>query len=292
MADPDNAMRGKVCLITGATSGIGLVTAFELARKGATLVLASRSPEKCATIAEQIRRETGNPAIEYLAADLSQRSQVQRLAEEFKAKHERLHVLINNAGALYNSRRESADGIELTFALNHLAYFLLTNQLLDVLKSSTPSRIVNVASDAHTWVKGLNFDDLQWRQSYKPFRVYAATKLANILFTRELARRLEGSGVSANSLHPGFVATNFMAGNGLIGWFMRLATVMAISPAEGAKTTIYLANSPEVEGVSGRYFAKCREATPSAAACDAEASRQLWQVSEYLTDFKATAEMF
>lgn len=146
---PDDAMRDKVCLITGATSGIGLVTAFELARKGATIVLVSRNAEKCASTAERIVQETGNPAIEYLAADLSERRGVHRVAQEFKARHDRLHVLINNAGAMYGRRRESADGIELTFALNHLGYFLLTNQLLDVLKQSAPSRIVNVASDAH-----------------------------------------------------------------------------------------------------------------------------------------------
>ena len=212
MATRDESMAGKVCLVTGATSGIGEVAATALAAKGATVVLVGRNPEKAAATAERIKKVTGNPSVEFLIADLSQQSEVRRLAEEFKAKHDRLHVLVNNAGAMFADRRESPDGIELTFALNHLGYFLLTNLLLDTLKASAPSRVVSVASYAHRMVPALDFDDLQFREKYSGFKVYGASKLANVLFTKELARRLEGTGVTANSLHPGFVATSFVEG--------------------------------------------------------------------------------
>ncbi len=281
MTDSARPMSGKTCLVTGATSGIGEVATLELAKQGAKVVLVGRSQAKAEATAERIRRETNNPAVEYLLADLSSQAEVRRLADEVKARYPRIDVLINNAGAMINPRRESVDGIEMTWALNHLGYFLLTELLLDTLKASAPSRIVSVASDAHRMVSGINFDDVEGKKSYTAFRIYGQSKLANILFTRELARRLEGSGVTANCLHPGFVATNFTTGEGLtFRIFQMMAKVFAISPEDGAKTTVYLASSPEVEGISGRYFAKCREAKPTRAALDDASARRLWELSE------------
>jgi NAD(P)-dependent dehydrogenase (short-subunit alcohol dehydrogenase family) len=301
-------MAGKICLVTGATAGIGEVTARELARRGACVVIVGRSQQRCEAAAEAIRRQTGNPAVELLVADLSSQAEVRRVAGEFLARHDRLHVLVNNVGAMFAYRRESVDGIEMTLALNHLSYFLLTNLLLDTLKASAPARVVNVSSRAHVGALALNMDDLQARlkaQSFwgygssklagllftlvAPLRhpgfvQYARSKLANLLFTAELARRLDGTGVTVNALHPGFVASRFMEGNGSLGWFMRLwAGLLAISAEEGAKTSVYLATSPEVEGVTGKYFARCREVLPSAAARDEEAARRLWELSEELT---------
>jgi NAD(P)-dependent dehydrogenase (short-subunit alcohol dehydrogenase family) len=307
MAGSDESMAGKTCLVTGATAGIGEVTARELARRGAAVVLVGRSQERCAAKAEAIRRETGNPSVEFLRADLSSQAEVRRLAGEFRERHRRLDVLVNNAGALFARRRESVHGIEMTLALNHLAYFLLTNLLLDTLKASAPARVVNVSSDAHQIVRGFDFDDPQakarrglraYGQSKLPgllctlfapwahpaFVRYAESKLANLLFTYELARRLEGTGITANALHPGFVASNFTAGNGVYGWFIRRwAGLLAISVEEGAKTPIYLATSPEVEGVSCRYFVRQKAVPSSAASRDEESARRLWRLSEELT---------
>jgi retinol dehydrogenase 12 len=294
------SMAGKTCLVTGATAGIGEVTARELARLGATVVIVGRSQDRCAASAKAIRQRTGNPAVESLTADLSCQAEVRRLAADFKERHPRLHVLVNNAGALFASRKESVDGIEMTVALNHLAPFLLTNLLLDTLKASAPSRVVTVSSHAHEMVGGFDFDDPQARKgTYKgsggtlyalfaPMKhpallQYARSKLANLLFTCELARRLEGTGVTANALHPGFVASRFMAGNGVLGWFMRRwVSLLGVGVEEGAKTSVYLAASPEVEGVSGKYFVKCKQARASRAATDAAAARRLWELSEEL----------
>ena len=185
-------------------------------------------------------------------------------------------------------RRESVDGIEMTWALNHLGYFLLTDLLLDTLKASAPSRVVSVASDAHRMVSGINWGDVEGKKAYSPFKIYSQSKLANILFTRELARRLEGSGVTANCLHPGFVATNFTAGKGwTFRMFQAMARVFAISPENGAKTTVYLASSPEVERATGGYYSKCKLATPTAAARDDDAARRLWDLSESMTHVPA-----
>ncbi len=281
MTDSARTMSGKTCLITGATSGIGEVAARELAKAGAKVVLVGRSRAKAEATAEAIRREAGGAPVEYLLADLSSQAEVRRLAGEVKAHHPRIDVLINNAGAMIAPRRESVDGIEMTWALNHLAYFLLTNLLLDTLKASAPSRIVSVSSDAHRMVSGIDFDDVEGKKSYKSFRAYSQSKLANVLFTRELARRLAGSGVTANCLHPGVVATNFTAGEGWALWALKQVTrVIGISSEEGAKTTVYLASSPEVEGVSGEYFVKCKPTRPAKAALDDGAARRLWELSE------------
>ena len=283
-------MNGKTCLITGATAGIGKAAAMQLAQLGATLVLVARDPQKATKTTEQIRQQTGNHEIEFLLADLSSQQQVRQLAEDFKARHQRLDVLVNNAGAVMTSRQHSVDGIEMTFALNYLSYFLLTNLLLDVLTSSNPSRIVNVSSDSHQNAE-LDFQDLQYQGRYRGFQAYGRSKLANVLFTYELARRLEGTGVTANSLHPGLVATNLVANNGVTGRVMNVFfRVFGRSSDKGARTVTYLASSHIVEGVSGRYYVDEQAVPSSQASYDEEAARQLWQVSEELTGLETTSQ--
>src|SRR5262245_11902175 len=207
-------LRGRTVLITGATSGIGAITARELARRGARSVVVGRDPARCEATLAELRPLTGPDAIpEAIVADLATITGVDRLGDEFRSRHDQLHVLLNNAGAMFAERQLTADGFERTFALNHLAYFRLTNLLLETLKASAPARVVNVASDAHRRMRhGMEWDNLMGEQRYRPFRAYCQSKLANILFTRELARRLEGSGVTANCLHPGFVRTRFFLG--------------------------------------------------------------------------------
>jgi retinol dehydrogenase 12 len=284
-------LNGQVCLVTGATSGIGKVTAQALAGLGALVVIVGRNPAKTAAAVHQIKQQTGSATVESLLADLSSQSEIRRLAEQFKDRYQRLDVLVNDAGGMFFSRRESVDGIEMTFALNHLGYFLLTNLMLDVLKSSAPARIVNVASRSHVGAT-INFDDLQGRQHYGGMQAYGQSKLANLLFTYELARRLaaEGTmGVTVNALHPGFVATNIGAGNG--GWLggvvKRVINVGAISPERGAQTSIYLATSPEVKGVTGKYFVECKPVQSSAASYDQATARRLWEVSAQMTGLSA-----
>src|SRR5438477_4509590 len=299
-------MSGQTCIVTGATAGLGEVTARELVRGGATVVVVGRTWQRCEATVKSIRKETGNHRVEFLCGDLSSQSEVRRLAAEFLCRHDRLHVLVNNAGALFALRQESVDGIEMTLALNHLAPFLLTNLLLGVMKASASSRIVNVTSAAHEDVAGFHFDDPQARTrgmwayprsefasllyslampwAHPGFVQYAQTKLANLLFTYELARRLSGTGVTANALHPGLVASNFMAGNGVYGWFMRRwARLRGISMKEAAKTSLYLAMSPQVEGVSGQYFVNQRAVQSSVASTDEAAAQRLWELSEELT---------
>jgi NAD(P)-dependent dehydrogenase (short-subunit alcohol dehydrogenase family) len=276
-------MTGKTCVVTGASSGIGFETALELARRGARVTLVSRSAERCQAAAERIRQETGNAEVGYIAADLSLLAEVRRAAEEILKREERLDVLVNNAGGFFWKRMETAEGLEMTFALNHLNYFLLTNLLLEKLKASAPSRIVCVSSDAHRGGR-LNFDDLQNKRKYAGFPAYAQSKLMNVLFTYELSRRLAGSGVTANALHPGFVASGFGKNNGLLFRVaMPLAQLGAISPQEGARTSITLASSPELEGVSGKYFTKEKEVQSAPASYDEESARRLWDVSLQLT---------
>jgi retinol dehydrogenase 12 len=284
MTDSANAMRGKICVVTGATSGLGLVTAQSLARQGATLIVVGRNAERGAATVSRIRQETGNTAVELMLADLSAQAQVRQLASAIQSRFSRLDVLVNNAGALFARRELSHDGIEMTFALNHLAYFLLTNLLLDLLKASLLARIVNVSSEAHRGAR-LNFADLQGEHNYRGYRAYARSKLANILFTHELARRLERTGVVANALHPGFVATNFGHNNRSFtaGLFRILQLVAAISPEEGAQTIIHLATAPEVQHITGEYFVKQKAVRSSQASYDHAAAEGLWQVSTELT---------
>jgi NAD(P)-dependent dehydrogenase (short-subunit alcohol dehydrogenase family) len=283
-------MQGKICLVTGATSGIGRETALALAKMGARVVIAGRSAEKTASTAAAIQAITG-AAVDTLVADLSSMAQVRDMAAAFKAKYDRLDVLVNNAGAVFTERQETVDGFEMTFALNHLSYFLLTAHLRDILIASgqpgAAARVVNVSSDAHRGAK-MKFDDLQFKRGYFGFAAYAQSKLANILFSNELARQLADQPVTSNALHPGFVATGFgRGGSGFSGTvtkaLMTLLTPIALTPQQGAQTSIYLASSPEVEGVTGKYFSKSKAVAPSAAAQDMDAARRLWAISEELT---------
>ena len=276
-------MAGKTCLVTGATAGIGRQIALELAHMGADVLLAGRNQAKCAATANEIREDSRNPAVEYLVADLSSQEQVRRLAQEFKERRQRLDVLVNNAGAIYLSRQKSADGIEMTFALNHLSYFLLTNLLLDVLVASAPARVVNVASSSHRQAR-LRLEDVHDPRRYFGYRAYARSKLCNVLFTYELARRLEGAGVTANALHPGLVATNFLTNNGPLGRFLNfLLRIRAISIDAGAMTPVYAASSPEMEGVSGKYLVKKRPVRSSKRSYDESLAADLWELSANLT---------
>jgi NAD(P)-dependent dehydrogenase (short-subunit alcohol dehydrogenase family) len=281
-------MQGKVCLVTGATSGIGEITARELARLGAHVAIVGRSAEKCATTVAQIKAATGATAVDSFTADLSARSELHRLAQQLQERLPRLDVVVNNAGAMFWHRTVGADGIEKTLALNHFSYFVLTSLLLPLLRQSAPARIVNVASDAHKGVT-INFDDIEFKERYSGWKAYQQSKLANILFTYELARRLEGTSVTANTLHPGFVRTNFLEvfKEAPAGWLLtRIMPLFAISPEEGARTSIYLASAPEVEKVSGRYFVKQKAVESSTASRDRGAAERLWQLSEAISGVK------
>ena len=283
MAHSDKPMHGKVCIVTGAASGIGAVTAQALAQQGAAVILVDRNSEKGAITVNQIKQQTGNPAVEFMWADLSAQKEIRQLVQQFKSRYQRLDVLVNNAGAIFRQRQETVDGIEMTFALNYLGYFLLTNLLLDTIKASAPARIINVSSRSHARAQ-INFDDLQSRSSYRGLQAYAQSKLAIVLFTYELARRLEGTGVTVNALHPGVVATNFATNNrGVVGLSMRLFRLAFISPEQGAQTSIYLATSPEVEGVTGKYFVKQQAVPSSPASYDTATASRLWQVSAEMT---------
>jgi NAD(P)-dependent dehydrogenase (short-subunit alcohol dehydrogenase family) len=275
-------MKGKTVLVTGGTNGIGLVTARELARMGAQVTIVSRNAEKCATVAEAIKAATGNP-IEFIDADLSTLAGIMQAAATFKHRHTHLHVLVNNAGALFARRQLTSDGYEMTFALNHLNYFLLTILLLDVLKASAPARIVNVSSDAHVGAS-VDFDNLQGDKHFNGMQAYGQSKLANILFTYELARRLEGTGVTVNALHPGFIATGFARNNGFFYNFgMKVIGLFIRKPDQGAQTSVYLASSPEVEGLSGKFFVDSKAIDSSPLSHDQALSEKLWQVSLELT---------
>jgi NAD(P)-dependent dehydrogenase (short-subunit alcohol dehydrogenase family) len=282
-------MRGKVVVITGATSGIGQAAAEKLASMGTRLVLVARDKARAEATLKRLR-ELGPgaaPVVHY--ADLLRLREMKRVAAEIAATEARIDVLINNAGALFSRRHLSQDGLEFTFALNHMSYFVLTHQLLNRLRASAPARIVNTASDAHEGAT-LDFDDLQSAKAYGKssflewlrfggpgFKVYGRSKLCNILFTRELARRLAGTGVTTNALHPGFVATRFGdQSGGLISLGIKIGKRFALSPEKGAETLVYLASSPEVAAKSGGYYHKCGLATPSASAQDDALARRLW----------------
>ena len=275
--------------MTGGTSGIGAATAEALARQQWTVIVIGRDRERCASAVSRIRQASGYDKVEYLVADLSSQKDVRHAAREFLSRFGALHVLVNNAGGLFLRRRESNDGIELTLALNHLGPFLLTNLLLGVMRESQPSRIINVSSKGHHLSHGLRRDDLQWRRGlYRGFQAYHQSKLANVLFTVELARRLEGSRVTANAVGPGLVATNIGRDN---PWYWRVMMAAVTRPLkrrfvsahQAARTVVYLASSPEVAHVSGGYFVNEAAATCSPDAQDREAARWLWRVSEELT---------
>ncbi len=275
-------MSGRICLVTGATRGIGRATAEALAKSGAHVLLHGRDSASVGAVCREMVRY-GH--VNGVVGDLSSLAAVRKLANEVAAQHPRLDVLVNNAGTGTRRRQVTVDGFERTFAVNHLAPFLLTNLLLERLKAGKAARVVTVSSMAHRGA-ALDFDDLNWeKRKYSGLGAYGASKLANILFTVELANRLAGSGVTANCLHPGVVATNiFAAFGGRTGKvFTVLLRPFMLSPANGAKTSVYLASSPEVEKVTGKFFDKCREVTPTPAAQDIAAAKQLWEISAKLT---------
>ncbi|MDK1081186.1 MAG: SDR family oxidoreductase [Anaerolineae bacterium] len=276
-------MKNKICLITGGTSGIGQAAALALANKGATVILVGRSEQRCQATIAYIISETGNPNVDYLLADLSVQAGVRGLAADFKSHYERLDVLVNNAGAIFFRRQVSADGIEMTFALNHLAYFMLTNLLLENLKAATHARIVNVSSSSH-WGQQLDFENLELNRGYRAMKAYGRSKLANLYFTYELARRLAGTSVTVNAMHPGLVRTNIGGNN---GWIVRLLLpfihLRSLTPAQGASTAIYLASSPDVETVSGKFFVRERDVPSDQVSYDESVAARLWQVSAKMT---------
>jgi NAD(P)-dependent dehydrogenase (short-subunit alcohol dehydrogenase family) len=246
---------------------------------GAALVIHGRNPEVGERVRSEIAATTGNDRIELLIADLSSQRQIRDMAAEFRSRHDELHVLVNNAGGIFGKYEITEDGVEMTFAVNHIAYFLLTDLLRDLLERSAPSRIVSVTSSAHKPGR-IDFDDINFEKGYRSFPAYAASKLANIMFTYKLARDLEGTGVTANCAHPGFVSTRFgESGTPLFSRLTRMADFVRISPEKGARTSIHLATSPDVEGVTGKYFARCREARSSPRSYDTAAQDRLWDVS-------------
>ena len=279
-------MRGKTVAITGGTSGIGKVAAVALAKMGARIVLIARDKFRGEATLTRLRDSAQGIAHSVYFADLLRLAEMKRVAADVADHESRIDVLINNAGALFARRRRTEDGLERTFALNHMAYFVMAAGLRERLLASGPARIINTASAAHQGA-ALDFDDLQSAKSFGARKAYGRSKLCNILFTRELARRLHGTGVTANCLHPGFVATRFGdQSGGLISPLVRLAKFFAISPAEGAETIVYLASSPDVAEVTGQYFYKSEPTTPSAAAQDDRSALLLWQRSAALAGMK------
>jgi NAD(P)-dependent dehydrogenase (short-subunit alcohol dehydrogenase family) len=279
-------VNGKLCVITGGTDGIGKAAAYGLAMQGARLIVHGRDPDKGARAVAELKARSGNSAIEFLAADFSSLEEVRRLAAAILERAPRVDVLVNNAGGIFVKRALSSDGYEKTFAVNHLAPFLLTHLLLDALKSGSASRIVTTASNAHRSAK-MRFDDLQLTRKYSPMGAYAISKLANILFTRALTKRLQGTSVTATCLHPGFVRTNFGGNNTadispLLKAIFSFVSRFARTPEKGAETVLYLASSPEVQGASGGYYFDCKRIAPTRAGEDDGAAEQLWHVSEQL----------
>jgi NAD(P)-dependent dehydrogenase (short-subunit alcohol dehydrogenase family) len=273
-------MIGKICIVTGANTGIGKETALGLARLGATVVMVCRDRPRGEEAQRDIKQKTGNDNIELMLCDLSSQRSISQFATEFTQRHNRLDVLVNNAGVVLRGHSMTEDGVESTFAINHLGYFVVTNLLLDLLKKSAPSRIVNVASAAHRYGK-LDVNSWPTGRDYSTFGAYANSKLANILFTRELAKKLAVTGVTANCLHPGGVGTNLF--RGLPKFLQTVIKLVTIGPERGARTSIYLASSPEVEGISGKYFARCRQQESSDASRNEKAAKRLWDLSAELT---------
>ncbi len=273
-------MNRKTCLITGGNAGIGKATAVGLAKLGATVVIVARSRERGEPALADIRRQSGNNAVHLLVADLASQRQIRQLAADFNSQFDKLDVLVNNAGVIPRTRQVTEDGLEMQFAVNHLAYFLLTNLLLDKLKASAPARVVNVSSMVHSW-SSIDWADLQNERGYDASDVYAQTKLMNVLFTYELARRLAGTGVTANCLHPGVIGTKLYA-----SYMGRRQSHDAADNenARGAQTSIYLAASPEVEGVTGKYFVDKRERRSTAVSYDETLARRLWEISAQLVN--------
>jgi len=280
-------VRGKVIVITGATSGLGRIAATRLAQMGARLVLVARDRTRADDTLAALRNAGPGQAHSAYFADMSAIAEVKRVGGEIAAAEPRIDVLINNAGSIFGSRRVTGDRLERTFATNHMGYFVLTHMLLDRLKAAAPARVVSTASGAHFGHR-LDFDDLQMTRGYRARVAYGRSKLANILFTRELARRLDGTGVTTNCLHPGFVTTGLgQRDNWVFGAVMRIAMLFAGRPEPGAATIVYLASDPAVGGVSGEYFHDCRPARPSQEARDDDAARRLWAESERIANLSA-----
>ena len=277
-------MEGKTCLITGGSDGIGYAAARELARMGARVVIVGRNAAKTDAAVQRIIAETGNPAVERVLADLSSQREVRRVAAEALVRLPRLDVLLNNAGAIFLSNRRSIDGLEMTFALNHIGYFLLTGLLLERLRESAPARIINVSSSSHGSPGRFRLEDLPNPGRNRGYRAYGRSKLCNILFTYELARRLEGTDITVNALHPGLVQTNIARNNGLLGRAVNFFIgARGVDADRGAETLVYLAASPEVKGVTGRFFVDCRAVPSSNLSYDAGLAARLWEMSERLT---------
>jgi len=274
---PDLSMRGKNCLITGATSGIGKATAMELAARGANIIIVGRSVEKCESTLAEIEAKTSNANLDYLVADLSDFNSVKNLAKNFTNKYSKLSVLINNAGGIFMRRADTADGIEMTWALNHFGYFWLTGYLIDVLKSTTPSRVINVSSDAHKRATLSGPPNMHDKMPIG-YLTYANTKLANLLFSYHLAYNIKSTGVTVNAMHPGIVATDFGSSNGIIGKAIQMnAKVFGVKPEVGARTIIQLASAPELYQVTGKYFVNGRELLSSKTSYDTKLGTKLWQ---------------
>ena len=276
-------MKDKTVLITGANAGIGLATALGLAKLGARVLMVSRDEGRGRKAQALVKEKSGNWDVHLLIAELSDRDSIRGMARKVREEFGALHVLVNNAAVIPRRREVTEDGLEMQFAVNHLSYFLLTGLLLDMLKANAPARVVNVSSQVHAGAT-IDFDDLQSERDYSRTRVYGRSKLANVLFTYELARRLEGTGVTANCLHPGVVATNLLADAAGMPRPLKSATrVVAVTAESGARTSIYLASSEEVEGVNGKYFVKRRAVESSRESHDKAAARRLWEVSCKLT---------
>ncbi len=288
-------MKEKVCIVTGANTGIGLETARALARQGATVILACRNQKKGETACADVKQTTGNNQVHLFQVDLGHMQSIRSFAADFKQRFSRLDVLVNNAGVFKPVREVTPDGFETTFATNHLGYFLLTHDVLDVLGNTPGARIINVSSDAHRAAQ-IDFEDLHLEKGYSGYKSYARSKLANILFSTELSKRLQAqypasAGPTVNSLHPGVVATN-IAGDmsHFFGFFFKIFSPFFLSPARGAKTSIYLATSSEVEGVTGKYFEKCAAQVPASSATDPVTAKRLYEISAKLTGVKGISD--
>jgi NAD(P)-dependent dehydrogenase (short-subunit alcohol dehydrogenase family) len=274
------SMDGKLCMVTGGTAGIGYYTALEIAKMGASVIIVGRNHTKCLASVQSIKGESGNNLVDYLEADLSSQADIRKITNLYYASHDHLDVLVNNAGGFFLHRKKSIDGIEMTFALNHLAYFLLTILLLDALKAGSSARVVNVSSGSHLH-QHLDFNDLKLTRFYNPVKAYGRSKLANILFSYELARRLEGTQVTSNALTPGMVATEiWIKGDRWMTYLVNpVIKRLAQTSFEGAQTSIYLAASPEVDGITGKYFANMQPIKSDPTTYDTNAAQMLWQKS-------------
>jgi NAD(P)-dependent dehydrogenase (short-subunit alcohol dehydrogenase family) len=276
-------LNGKVCMITGANSGIGKATAIGLAKLGARLILVCRDQNRAEEAITEIKEKTGNNSIDLILADLSSQKEIHNLVKEFKNRYDKLHVLINNAGVNLYKHTLTEDGIETTFAVNYLAHFMLCNLLYNTLKNSAPARIVNVTSSVQA--KSIDFDDLNGHNHYRQLKAYAQSKLAVVLFTYEFARKIKGSGVSVNCIHPGFVKTNMVRKyRPFVKYFYHLVGLFLLTPKRGAKTSIYVASSPEIDGVSGKYFKRRKEAKSVKISYDMNVAKQLWDASVKLAN--------